>query len=160
MTHRELFELYSLLVELERRTAKPAFSLAVVQNLDRLRFVAERLDKEYQISPEYRAYEEARRKVCETHAKKDVKGRPIVVSDQFVIDRHDQFQKAIKALRKEHRKAIGDYEQLCRRLEQYLSSASETVEIVRVRLTECPELTPEQMRSLLPMIEPEAVPAT
>lgn len=154
LLNKELIELYSALVELENVTAGPVFTHAIVTNLDRLRPLAQRIENDFSPTPQYRAYEDERDILCRQHARKDSNGEPITVDDAFAIANHAKFKPAIEKLRAKYRDAITHYEAVSLRLHEFLTLTGPTVSLCRVRLVDCPTLTPIQMRGILPMIEP------
>jgi len=160
LTNEELIELYSALVEAEDVPASPAFSHAVLSNLDILRPVVESVDAGFAPTEAYKAYDTARAELCRRYAKKDVDGKPIAINDAYVIGDHAGFRAAIEKLRGQYRDAIEDYESEASRLLQFLATEGPELSLHRVGLADCPVLSPIQMRGILPMIEPVAANTT
>ena len=154
LSNRELVALYSALVELEQTTSHPLFAQAVVLNIERLRPLAEQIHVEYAATPEYREYEAERDRLCRKHARKDVKGNPIVINDSYAIADQNIFRVAIGELRRKFREPIEHYEAMASKLVGFLTHEGPTISLCRVRVSDCPELTPAQMRDILPMIAP------
>lgn len=117
MTKGDTVNIYANLKKLGNlRGAK--FAYAVQKNISLLDPEIEALKKALEFSDDYKKYDEARIKLAESYAKKDAKGKPVlikttnergeVVREEYDLteETKDEFEKKFEALKEEHKTVV------------------------------------------------------
>lgn len=153
MTNRELFALYSVLVDLQHVQGSPRFAFAVAKNLELLRGPVAVLAEPFDVPADYKGYEAARVKLCEKHGERDAEGRLITRDGAYVVSDPDAFQRDWNLLLQEWQPALNAYRRACAEFQERLDATAPALALAKIAVEDFPELTPEIMSLLLPLVD-------
>lgn len=161
MTNQEVLQLNQALNQLGKMSGVK-FAYAVSKNVANIKAELEALDKSFEASEAYKAFDAARVKLAEEHAKKGEDGSPLkiekkdssgnVISGSYIMDDQAAFDAAFEELKLEHKEAVEARE---KQVEEYLELLKEEskIGIYKVFIDDVPkEITVEQMYGISPII--------
>lgn len=154
MTKQEIINLYNNLNTLgDLRGVK--FSYGVARNIQKLKQEVDAFQLVSKPSEEYSVFDNERIELAKSHSKKDDKGEPVVVGNEFQIEDEKKFNKELDALRKKHKSAIEAREKQIEEVTALLEEES-TVELHKIKIEDVPEdITTAQMSAIFSLIEYE-----
>jgi hypothetical protein len=152
MKNKEVFNLLQSLNSIKGLKGV-RFNYAVAKNISKLESETESMKKSIEVSPEFKAYDDARIELAKSHAKKDEKGSPIIENNQFILEDKEKFTKEFDELKEKNKEVISAREEQIKDFESLLEEESD-IETFKIKISEVPEeITTEQMTALLPLIE-------
>jgi formate dehydrogenase maturation protein FdhE len=154
MLKSELISLYQALNKLGNLKGVK-FAYGVSKNISIIKPEIELLEKSATMTDEYKEFEEERIKMVEKFAKKDDKGKPIMVNDVYDIEKDNQkeLNKAFEVLKSEHKKAFEAREKQVQEYNELLKTDS-TIKLFKISLGDIPnEITVAQMHSISEIVE-------
>lgn len=108
------------------------FAYALLKNKNKIKKKLEEIYSRYQVSEDFKIYDEQRIKLAEKHAKKDDKGEPIVNGEKYDIENKEEFEKELNELKEKHKDAIEEREKQIEDYEKELDEESD-IEIHKIR---------------------------
>lgn len=118
------------LAEIANKNLPVKLGYAVAKNLRLAKSECEEMRASiaaFEKSDELKAYHEARINLCQKHAEKDEKGKPIIEGNVYRgVEGNKEFEGAIEALKEEHREVLARADQLD---EEYKALLEEETEI-------------------------------
>lgn len=157
MTKKDSVDLYVNLNKLGNLSGVK-FAYAVSRNIALLKPEIEALDKSMEISEEFKKFEDLRMEVVKKFAKKDEKGEPVSVNNNYVLANQADFDIAFDVLKSEHKEI---WENRLKQIEEYneLLKTDSSVVLHKVSLSDIPNnITVTQMYSISAIVD-ESVPS-
>lgn len=152
MTNQKLFDLYKSLLTLKGLSGVK-LSYAIARNKAKIKSEIESLEESIKPTQEIIEYEKKRIELCELHADKDDKEKPITVDNVYQgLDGNKAFEAQFKVLQEENKELL-DVRQ--KQIDEYNSLLKEEskLELYKIDITEVPkEICNEQMDIILPII--------
>ena len=167
MFKKDLIRIYKALNSMGNLTGTK-FVYGVSKNINILKPEIESLEKAITLSKEFGIYDDARVELAKEYAKKDEKGVALtnktmkdgkVISEEYILDNKEAFEKALKKLQKENQEVISTRE---KQVEDYLKMLDEEVSIAffpyMIAFEDLPtNLTAQQMNGIAELVnEPKA----
>lgn len=151
MKNKDIIQLFNSLASLNVVGGK--FNYGVAKNIAVLRPEVEAIDKAYQMTPEYKVYDDKRMELCAKLADKDEKNQPIIINNVYQITNKSEFDKEVAELQKEFPKEIE-----ARKVQttEYLEILEKEtpVKLHKIKFEDVPNnLTTPQILSLMDLIE-------
>ena len=136
--------------------ASTKFSYAIIKNVEKLKDEFEAVKKIQQIkSPEHEEFETKRIQLCHEFAEKDEKGNPVLVGSNYKIKDQDAFDKMYSKLESNYSGVMEEINNKVKQINDILDEESD-IELYKISIDDLPkELTPAQVKSLMPMIMEE-----
>lgn len=133
---------------------------AIAKNFDRVERELDIIRSANKPDKEYDEYEEKRKELCRKHALKDEKGQPTITFDGvqhvFVMEDQEFFDSEMEVLQQEYQAVLEREEQRKSDHRKWLEEEEIQFEGHAIKEEWVPEdVTPVQMRALLPFLEPE-----
>lgn len=86
------------------------FAYALQKNINYIKREMKRIQDMMIMSDDFQKFDEARVALAIEHAEKDKDGNPVVEGNKYKLVDEKKFEKAIEKLKKEHLKAVDEYE--------------------------------------------------
>ena len=114
------------------------FAYAVVKNIRLIDREIDILKKIAEPSDQYKEYDKQRTDLCEVQAKKDDKGEPIIVNNNYVISDLVSFNKEMLALQDTHKDAINSHAHKLKELEAIMKEDA-NINLYTISIDSIPE---------------------
>lgn len=129
------------------------FAHAVAKNLNLLKTEVQALETARKASDEYTVFEKERIELAKKHAKKDDKGKPVIVGQNFEIEDMESFESELATLKEKHKEAIEKREAQLKDFEDLLQKEVE-INLHKISLEDVPQgITTKQMTDIYSIIE-------
>ena len=157
--NNKVFSLYNALANIN--SADVHFRYAIMRNIAKLKPEVEALQKVVAPSEDYQKYDSERVELAKSHADLDEKKQPILKSlmhngqlfQEYQIKDRAKFDKELKALQKEHQKAVDSREKQIKDFNKLLEEETEFTPYL-IKFESIPtEISPGQIAGFLEIIE-------
>lgn len=138
MTKQEAVNLYINLNKLGNFSGAK-FAYGVSKNINLLKVEVDALDKAFAPSEEYKKFDEERMVIVKKFAKKDEKGEPIVVNNNYEMEDQEAFDVEFNALKANNQEVWDSRVKQLKEYGQLLESDSEVV-LYKIFLQDIPEV--------------------
>jgi len=153
LTKREVLELHLTISNLNG-SYHPKFTYALVKIRNALKTEVEAIQTAMPPLPEFKEYEDARQVLCQTMAKKDVKGKPVIHDNVYDIEDSDEFERQLASLRTKYADAIQAQEDHVERLNELLNEETEVEIATKIPFEHLPDTVSVQLMHVLdPFLE-------
>jgi vacuolar-type H+-ATPase subunit I/STV1 len=153
-TNQDIINLSSGL-ESVRNLSGIKFAYVVSKNANKVKSEMEAFKDMTSQSKDFQEYEKERIELVELHAKKDEKGKSIIVGNEYEIDNQQAFDAQIKVLQEKHKEAIDARKKQVDDFNSFLKEESK-LELHKIDINDCPkEITTGQMSGIFPIITGE-----
>lgn len=139
MTNREMIQLNSALDRVSHIRGKK-FAYAVYKNKKLIEEELKIFDKlKRDPHPDYPAYEQERKSLCELHSKKDENGNALKTADgKYDIENTEKFKEEHAVLEEKYKDALEHLNEATKDFEKFLNEEA-NVELVKVTIEDFPE---------------------
>lgn len=153
MTKQQLLDFNQALISVDKMSASVAFAYAVALNRKTIKNEVEALEEAFKPRPAYLEFDRERVALCEKLAKKDEKGKPIMINNQYQFEDIKVLEKEMEPIKEKHKEAISEREKQLKEFNEILKQEI-TFNLKKVRPNELPAtITPNLVAGLMPMID-------
>ncbi len=150
MKNRDVLDLHEALTTIEGRRFSVKFGYFVAKNKVVLKNEYSALDEARKASPEFTEFDTKRATLAADNADKDEQGQPKIENNNFIIiEKFEEFKKALDDLKEEYADAIKEQEQKIKDFEVLLEEEVE-YKGPKIDLKDIPEqIEPSVLESLI-----------
>jgi pyruvate/2-oxoacid:ferredoxin oxidoreductase beta subunit len=154
MTNQKIIELADALNKVKSLSGI-RFAYAISKNINKVNSEIETFKERTNQSKEFQEYEKERIELVELHAKKDEKGKSIIVGNEYQIDNKEAFDAQFEVLKEKHKEVIDARQKQIDDFNLFLKEESK-IELHKVDYKDVPtNITVEQMSGILEIVNEE-----
>ncbi len=152
MKNNKIIELHNALSRIKNLKGVKV-NYAIARTISQTTPLVESLQETINPSEAYQTFDKLRVEIAVKHSKKDEKGNPISINQQYQIEDQEAFDKELNALKEEHPGVLEDRENQIKDFNLFLEEECATNPIHTCTLIDLPEdITTDQMNALMPLI--------
>jgi pyruvate/2-oxoacid:ferredoxin oxidoreductase beta subunit len=131
------------------------FAYVVSKNINKVKSEMETFREMTEQSKSFQEYEKERIELVELHAKKDDKGKPVIIGNEYDIDNKQAFDAQFEVLKEKHKEAIDARQKQIDDFNAFLKEESK-LELHNMDVNNCPkDITAGQLSGIYPIITGE-----